>query len=252
MTASPLSPDVINACAELVAKGDPDRFLAAMTGDVAERELLFPLYAFNLEIARAPFMSNEPMVALVRLQFWRDVVAGKSVVAHDVAGPIAALVASGRLDAACLDRMIDAREADVDGLRRATVGDVLRYAEGTSGAMMAASDPAQAPGMTRLGTALGVANWLLSLPELARVGRGHVAPSEEMVTELAIAGLTELGKARAALPAQGTAALRSAWRAEPILKRAKSAPKRAREGALGGSEFARRGHLLWLSMTGRW
>lgn len=244
--------DALNACAEMVAKGDPDRFLAAMTGTVEEREILFPLYAFNLEIARAPFMSAEPMVALVRLQFWRDVVAGKTVAAHDVAGPIAGLIASGRLDAALLETMLDAREGDVDGIGRASATAVTTYAKGTSGALMAASGPGDAAALTQLGTAQGIANWLLALPELARAGRGHVAPSEEMVRELASDGLARLSEARRVLPRKGNAALRSAWRAKGALTRAKSSPHLALEGALGGSEFTRRGRLLWLSMTGRW
>jgi len=43
-----------DACAALVAKGDPDRFLSAMTAPVALRGRLLTLYAFNLEVARAP------------------------------------------------------------------------------------------------------------------------------------------------------------------------------------------------------
>lgn len=256
MSAEEVSHDALNACAEMVAKGDPDRFLAAMTGSLRERELLFPLYALNLEIARAPFMSSEPMVALVRLQFWRDVIAGKpvatSAVAHDVAGPITALIAAGRLNAVLLEKMLDAREGDVDGIGRPSVAAVLSYAEGTSGALMAASGQGDTTPLTQLGTASGIANWLLSLPDLASVGRGHVKPSDQMVAELAQEGLRRLNAARTTLPRKGSAALRSAWRAEGVLTRAKSNPQLAHEGALGGSEFARRGRLLWLSMTGRW
>lgn len=247
-----VSHDALNACAQMVAKGDADRFLAAMTGTVAEREVLFPLYAFNLEIARAPFMSNEPMVALVRLQFWRDVIAGKTVAAHDVAGPISALIASGQVDASLLEQMLDAREGDVDGIGRRSADAMLSYAKGTSGALMAAGGQGDIAALIQLGTAQGIANWLLALPDLSRMGRGHVKPSDEMVAELASEGLRQLSEARKLLPRKGSAALRSAWRAKGILTRAKSAPDLAQDGALGGSEFARRGRLLWLSMTGRW
>ncbi len=162
--------DALNACAELVQKGDPDRFLAAMTGAPDERARLFPLYAFNLEIARAPFMSNEPMVALVRLQFWRDVIAGKAVVAHEVATPLSELVVSGQLNGALLEQMVDARECDVDGIGRPSGDAILRYARDTSGALMAASSSGDQAALFQLGTAHGVANWLLSLPELERQG----------------------------------------------------------------------------------
>ena len=55
----------IAACAALVARGDPPRFRAAMAAPVAMRRLLFPLYAFNLEVARAPWVTQEPMIALM-------------------------------------------------------------------------------------------------------------------------------------------------------------------------------------------
>ena len=59
----------VQACAEIVHAGDPDRFASAMTAPVADREVLFPLYAFNLEIAKAPWMTQEPIIAQMRLQF---------------------------------------------------------------------------------------------------------------------------------------------------------------------------------------
>ncbi len=40
----------IQACAELVARGDPLRFRATMAAPLAAREALLPLYAFNLEV----------------------------------------------------------------------------------------------------------------------------------------------------------------------------------------------------------
>ena len=57
------------------------------------RRVLFPLYAFNIEVSRAPWVTAEPMIAEMRLQFWRDVVeeiaAGKPPRAHEVAAPLA-------------------------------------------------------------------------------------------------------------------------------------------------------------------
>ena len=47
------------ACAAIVEKADPDRFLSAMTAPPEGRALLFPLYAFNAEVARAPWVTSE-------------------------------------------------------------------------------------------------------------------------------------------------------------------------------------------------
>ncbi|MEQ8366967.1 MAG: phytoene synthase, partial [Roseicyclus sp.] len=60
----------LQACAELVARGDPDRFRATMAAPVDARRVLFPLYAFNIEVSRAPWVTAEPMIAEMRLQFW--------------------------------------------------------------------------------------------------------------------------------------------------------------------------------------
>ena len=98
----------LSACADLVQRGDPDRFLAVMAAPVALRGGLFTLYAFNLEIARAPWVAKEPLIARMRLQFWRDVVEGEDSRAHEVAAPLAALIAARQLSRPALLAMIDA------------------------------------------------------------------------------------------------------------------------------------------------
>jgi phytoene synthase len=42
----------LNACAALVERSDPDRFRATMAAPVAARRVLFPIYAFNVEVTR--------------------------------------------------------------------------------------------------------------------------------------------------------------------------------------------------------
>jgi phytoene/squalene synthetase len=69
----------LEACAALVERSDPDRFRVAMAAPPAAREVLFPLYAFNLEVARAPWATREPMLAEMRLQWWRDQVEAAAV-----------------------------------------------------------------------------------------------------------------------------------------------------------------------------
>ena len=75
--------------AETLSRGDPDRFAALLAMPPAARDRLLPLYAFNLEIARAPWVTAEPVIAEMRLQWWRDTVAeigeGRPPRAHEVA-----------------------------------------------------------------------------------------------------------------------------------------------------------------------
>jgi len=60
------SDDVI-ACAKLVERGDPLRFRAVMASPAALRPALFTLFAFNVEVARAPWITKEAMIADMRL-----------------------------------------------------------------------------------------------------------------------------------------------------------------------------------------
>ena len=45
------------AVAGLVERGDPERWRSAMTAPPAARPGLMALYAFNLEVARAPWVA---------------------------------------------------------------------------------------------------------------------------------------------------------------------------------------------------
>jgi hypothetical protein len=267
MTNAPDDYDPIAACAEQVLKGDPDRFLAVMSGTVDARKRLFPLYAFNLEAARAPYMSQEPMVALIRLQFWRDVITaavdGTEAPRHDVATPLSQRVIWGDMRADPLLRIVEAREGDVQGNLPQSFDAIRAYLRATSGALMLAGG--QLCGMTEfagdfevdtaledLGEAAGLANWLLAQPALAKAGRGHVVPDAGTIQELCANGLSQLSTARATLGRRGNPALRSAWRARGILKQALRQPALVAEGALGRAEITRRGHMLWLGLTSRW
>ena len=53
---------------------DPDRFLCALFAPAERREAIFALVALNHELARAREAATNPMAALIRLQWWRDVV----------------------------------------------------------------------------------------------------------------------------------------------------------------------------------
>lgn len=245
----------LTACAEMVERGDPDRFAAAMTARPAERWRLWPLYAFNLEVARAPWVTNEPIIAEMRLQFWRDTLAeikaGQGPRAHEVAAPLHALHDERGLPLAALLEMIDARRTDIAREPFPEPGALWSYLGQTSGALMWASVAALGGGpgeaeARALGTAQGLANWLLAQPALREAGW--------QASETAVL-LPLIDKALGALTPQkygaATPAARAAWRAKGILKRAKANPAAIDQGALGGSEFARRSSLLWRSFLGR-
>ena len=164
----------LHACAEIVQRGDPDRFLATMAAPVPARAVLFPLYAFNMEVARAPWMASEPMIAEMRLQFWRDTVEeigqGKPPRAHEVAAPLAAAIPPDC--APLLEALVAARRWDIyrdafddaahfDSYLEATSGNLVWAAARALGAAPEAETPIRA-----LAFAAGIAGLLRAVPDL--------------------------------------------------------------------------------------
>lgn len=247
------------ACAALVERGDPDRFLALMAAPPEARGPLAVLYAFNLELARAPWVTREPLVARMRLQFWRDVVAEPDRPrAHEVAGPLAALIRDRDLPAALFEAMIAAREDEIEGAHLTDAAALRAYLTGTAGALMALAVRALGGAADAVaqgyGAGQGMANYLLAVPALIAAGRPTLPDdAPETIEELAGWGLLELERARLArgtIARPARPALLAAWRARGVLGRALADPAAVAEGRLAGSEFARRGGLLWASLVG--
>ena len=161
--------------AALVRRHDPDRFLAALFAPAVRRDTLLTLYAFNHELARAREAAREPTLALIRLHWWREVVAGAHR-RHEVAGPLAEALADGRLARADLAAMVDGREPEA-APAIATWAHWQDYVRGTAGALALAAgralgaDGAVLARIADLGTAYGVAGQLRNIGALARQGR---------------------------------------------------------------------------------
>jgi phytoene/squalene synthetase len=238
----------VAACAALVERGDPDRFLAAMAAPVAARERLFPLYAFNLEVARAPWVTEEPLIAEMRLQWWRDAVgevaAGGPARAHEVMEPLAAVIRGG-VPGELLDGIAAARRWDIYREPFGSVAELWAYLEATGGALMWASaralggrDEAAARAVGRAGA---LAAWFVAVPALEARGRLPLPEGADLAA-LAREGLALL---RRGARGPEVPALRAAWQADAILRQVAAAPGRVRAGQLGTSEFRRRGGLMW-------
>jgi 15-cis-phytoene synthase len=240
----------LTACAQAVERGDPDRFAATMAAPVTMRRALFPLYAFNLEIARAPWMSQEPLIAEMRLQWWHDVLdeiaSGGPVRRHEVATPLSQVVDadSARLLMGC----VNARRREAQRIPMAGVDDLSDYVAQTGGTLMWVAartlggrdeDRARA-----LGRASGLANYLLAVPRF--LARG-INPLPEMTTaqfDRLICDHLALTRhpGRASHP-QRMAEL-SSWRAPAILRRARHDPAAVPQDRLAEPEVLRRLSLL--------
>lgn len=254
--------DDIAACADAVSRGDPSRFRATMAAPVAARAVLFPIYAFNLEVARAPWVTSEPMIAEMRMQWWRDALDEIATVAtvrrHMVATPLARILdAEG---AGLLDALIGARRDDIEGAPCPGEAGFEPYIDATSGNLMLAAaralGPAEADKVRDAGFAVGVANWLRAVPALAAAGRRTLsADGDAAVREVARDALARLARARAArgqVSRAAAPALLPLWEAGPLLRRALRDPAAVRAGRLDPGPARTRLALMARAVTGRW
>lgn len=252
----------LTGCAGIVQRGDPDRFRAAMAAPVAARPALFAIYAFNVEVSRAPWMTQESMIAEMRLQWWRDaleeIAQGNTVRRHEVVTPLA-----GMLDgegAALLDALIAARQWDIYRDPFEDDAHLTDYLEKTSGNLMLAAARAlgevEASIVMDAGYAAGVANWLRAIPALEDAGRIPLLDGRpEGIKALAETGLRRLRAARAGrsgVSAAARPALLAAWQAEAVLTRAVAHPELAAEGRLTPGPIRSSLTLLAQSVGGRW
>jgi len=167
----------LQACADIVAKGDRDGFAAVMAAPVEARRILFPVQAFALEVAKAPWASQEPVIAQMRLQFWRDAVeeaeAGKAR-AHEVAAPLAEAVEAG-VPGGPLVALVDAREWDIAREPFADEAEFWAYIDGAGGLIWAAAKGLGAPesaeaGLRGWGRGAALARFFAAVPELESRG----------------------------------------------------------------------------------
>lgn len=173
-----LPADVI-PCAQIVEKGDPDRFRTVMAAPVAARAKMFPLYALNIEVSRAPWVTQEAMIAEMRMQWWRDALEemaqGGAVRKHEVTTPLACILSPAqarRLDASVAARRWDIYkdafedQAHLDAYIDQTAGHLMWTACELLGAAAEAERDVR-----DLAYGAGVAAFLRAVPALAAAGR---------------------------------------------------------------------------------
>jgi 15-cis-phytoene synthase len=173
--------DTYAYCEALVRATDKDRYLASLFAPPSARQHLYGLYAFASEIARVREAAREPLPGEIRLQWWRDVLAGEGrgeASANPVAAALLDTIARCALPTARLIALIDAHVFDLYDEAMPSLADLDAYAERTCGTLFALA--AQILGGTDgpdaiiaaaapAGIAYGVAQRLRTLPrDLAR------------------------------------------------------------------------------------
>lgn len=151
---------------------DPDRHFATLFAPAPMREHLALLYLFNHELARAREVASNQMLALIRLQWWREVVQGQRRM-HELASPLADALDAGRLPREGLLALIDARAVEADD-QIPDLPAFLAYACGTGGRLARLAGKllgVDSPAIENLGTAYAISGILRSAPYLARQER---------------------------------------------------------------------------------
>ena len=127
-------------CADLVREADRDRYLATLFAPAEHRDALLSLYAFNVEIARVRDLAREPMPGEIRLQWWREALAGTrdtEAAAHPVAAALREMLTRYGLSADPLQALIDAHTFDLYDAPMASLQEFDEYAGDTRGAVFA-------------------------------------------------------------------------------------------------------------------
>jgi phytoene synthase len=160
-------------------RADPDRFFCTLFAPPDKRAGLALLYLFNHELARAREVASEPVLALIRLNWWREVVQG-SVKNHEIATPLTAALHAGWFDPAALEALISAREIEADteipdapafyDYARQTAGKLSRIA-----GLFCGADSAR---IEDLGTAYGISGILRAAPLLQARQQRSLLPAD--------------------------------------------------------------------------
>lgn len=252
----------LEACTETLREHDPLRFGAVLVAEPGDRAALVTLYALNLEIARAPFQSGEPMLAEMRVQWWVDRLAemgrGTAPPLHDVLTP---LWETWGADAGQLEPLAEARRGDCARAPFHSTDEVVAYVDATAGGLMwAAAARCGAPEGTREIVAhqargAGLAAWLRALPQLQAMGMGLAEPRPEdlrALAETAREGLRIAARLHRKLPKRAAAALYPGVRVPRLLSEVIQGRADPLTEMPQLSGFQRRASLARLAITGRW
>jgi phytoene synthase len=178
--------DALDFCESEVREFARDRYLATLFAPAERRADLHALYAFDIEIARIPLLTHEPMAGEVRLQWWREALQGEreeEARANPVTAALSTMLArSPNVERAPLIAMLDARTADLYGDATETVAALAERAEAISGAVIRAAiqilspdAPSRAMELSQpAGFVLGVSEIIRNVARDASRGKVHL------------------------------------------------------------------------------
>jgi NADH dehydrogenase [ubiquinone] 1 alpha subcomplex assembly factor 6 len=168
--------------AESLRRHDRDRYLTTLFAPSDRRAALVALYSFNFEIAKIREIVHEPLLGQIRLQWWREAVdeiyRDAPVRKHEVIEPLAEAIRRFDLTRYHFDRLIDAREADLEDVPPASIAVFEAYAGETSSRLvflaleiLDAREPAAIEAARHIGIAWALVGLIRALPAQLRMRR---------------------------------------------------------------------------------
>lgn len=207
-----------------VRRYDRDRFVTSLFAPPAAREDLFTLYAFNTEIARIRETVSEVMLGQIRLQWWRDTLdclCRGDPTHNPLADDLSQLIRRQSLPRPLFDRLIEARELDMQDAPPETLAQLKLYVEDSAAGLSALStlilggdDAATQEAARHVGQAWGLVGLLRAHAFTIKVRRLYLPVREKRLdVEEILAGenprgLTELAEQIAHIAADHLAAAR--------------------------------------------
>lgn len=154
---------------------DRERYLSVLFAPTDARSALATLFLFNAETARLRDLVSEPLPGEIRLQWWRDVIAGdraQEATQHPLAGALLDTIARYDLPRAALDNLLEARifdlyddpmpsRTDFEGYLGETASMLLQMA---AQILNDGATPPTADAAGHAGIAYGVANLIRQMP----------------------------------------------------------------------------------------
>lgn len=244
----PASREIVRVAAR---SHEPDRYLAALLAPRRARADLIALAAFAGEVARIPAAVSEPMIGLIRLQWWRDSIAGLApgvATGNPVADALAEAVVRRGLDRALLLGVV---ERHADTLSEAPVDEATvpaAFVRDVDGALFTLAadclevprNPEREAAVAAAARGYGLARLLVAHPDL---------PAADLAGEARRAAAEFRSLARAQPRALRTACLPVAL-VEPYLRGLDSRGDDSRQRAAGITPFARVWRLWWAHRFG--
>ena len=161
-------------CAELVRTHDFGRYASTLFVPTPERRALLALYAFNVEICRVPALVSQPLPGEIRLQWWRDMLAGQShggVEGNPVAAEVLLAIRSHHLPVERLSRLIEEHQFDLYNDPMPTMSALEGYLNDTAAVLFSLAAATMGPASAEVehlarhaGLAQGIVQVMASLP----------------------------------------------------------------------------------------